>query len=158
MCAECVPSDAGGNRLTRMVRTVGVLLVTLAVSVTGAQAASQPSVFVHFRTPSGNIGCAGSVAARGLPSFLRCDILSGLQPQPRAACRLDWTGFSLMSKGAARPVCAGDTVYDRRAPIVRYSTAWKQKGLTCRSRRSGLRCTNAAGRGFFLSRARSYAF
>jgi hypothetical protein len=134
------------------------MLVTGAVVAAGAHAASQPSVFVKFRMPSGNIGCAGSVAARSQPSYLRCDILSGVRPAPRGSCRLDWTGFSLRPTGAARPVCAGDTALDLRARILRYGTTWKQGPFTCVARRVGLRCTNAAGRGFFLSRIRSYAF
>ena len=135
-----------------------MVLVAVAATAAGAQAASQPSVYVHFRAPSGNIACAGSVAAKPLPSVLRCDILSGLRPQPRRACQLDWTGFSLSSTGTARPVCAGDTVYDRRAPVLRYGMTWKQGGFVCRSRRSGLRCSNRDGRGFVLARARSFAF
>jgi hypothetical protein len=137
---------------------LAVVLAAGAVVVTEAHAAGQPSVRVQFRTPSGSIACAGSVAAQGLPSYLRCDILSGLRPQPRRACQLDWTGFSLRPTGAPRAVCAGDTTYDSRAPILRYGTTWKQGGFACRSRRSGLRCTNREGRGFFLSRTRSYVF
>jgi hypothetical protein len=149
------------TRLVRTMRTLAAMLVATAVSAVGAHAAAQPSVRVQFRLPSGNIGCVGSVAMKGLPSFLRCDILSGLRPEPKRPCPLDWTGFSLMSTGAARATCAGDTAYDPRAPILRYGTTWKQGGLggfVCRSRRSGLRCTNRSGRGFVLTRARSYAF
>jgi hypothetical protein len=139
-------------------RRLAVLLAVVAATAAGAQAAPQPSVRVHFRTPSGNIVCAGSVAAKPLPSTLHCDILSGLRPQPRRACELDWTGFELRSTGAARPVCAGDAVYDRRAPVLRYGMTWRQGDFVCRSRRSGLRCSNRDGRGFVLARARSYAF
>jgi hypothetical protein len=139
-------------------RGMAVLLVAVAATAAGAQAAPQPSARVQFRMPSGNIACAGSVAAKPQQSFLRCDILSGLRPQPRRACQLDWTGFELRSTGTARPVCAGDTVFDRRAPVLRYGTTWKRGGLVCRSRRSGLRCSNRDGRGFVLARARSFAF
>jgi Family of unknown function (DUF6636) len=139
-------------------RTLAAMVVAAAVSTAGAHAAAQPSVRIEFRLPSGNIGCVGSVAMRGLPSFLRCDILSGLRPVPKRPCPLDWTGFSLMPTGAARATCAGDTAYKQRAPILRYGTTWRQGGFVCRSRRSGLRCTNRSGRGFVLARTRSYAF
>jgi Family of unknown function (DUF6636) len=139
-------------------RTLAATLVAAGVLAVGAHAAAQPSVFVQFRTPSGNVGCSGSVAASGRPSYLRCDILSGLRPEPRRVCRLDWTGFSLMPTGPARPVCAGDTAFDRGARILRYGSTWKQGGYACRSLRSGLRCTNRDGRGFVLARARSFAF
>jgi uncharacterized protein DUF6636 len=138
-----------------------LLVLALAASAAAAghgYAASQPSVFVQFRTPSNNIGCTGSVGGPGLPGTLRCDILSGLRPQPRRRCLLDWTGFTLGSRGAARPVCAGDTAYDARAPLLRYGKTWRQGGYVCTSRRSSLHCTNRAGRGFVLSRARSFTF
>jgi hypothetical protein len=139
-------------------RALGAMLVAGVVLAAGAHAASQPSVFVKFRMPSGNIGCTGSIGGAGTPSYLRCDILSGLRPEPRRPCRLDWTGFSIGKTGAARAVCAGDTSYDTKARILRYGAIWKQGGLVCRSRRSGLRCTNRDGRGFVLARARSFAF
>jgi hypothetical protein len=144
-----------------MLRTFGALVVVaVAASAVGAQAAPQPSVRVMFRTPSGNIGCAGSVAPRstGLPSVLRCDILSGLRPRPRVPCELDWTGYSFHGRGRASPTCAGDTVYDARAPVLRYGKTWKQGPFTCVSRRTGLRCTNASAHGFVLARARSRRF
>ena len=136
-------------------RTLGAMLVAGVVLAAGAHAASQPSVFVKFRMPSGNVGCTGSL---GAPSYLRCDILSGLRPEPKRPCPLDWTGFSIARTGPARAVCAGDTAYDTSARLLRYGATWKQGGFTCRSRRSGLRCTNRAGRGFVLARARSFAF
>lgn len=107
-----------------------------------------------FRTPSGNIGCA--YAARA--ATLRCDILSGLRPQPRGRCALDWTGLTLTVTGRAKPQCAGDTVASRAARVVRYGTTWRRHGLLCRSLTTGLRCTNRAGHGFVLARARWRVF
>jgi len=99
-----------------------------------------------FRTPSGNIACGlfGSV--------LRCDILSGLRPEPRGACELDWTGLTLTAGGRARPTCAGDTVFDPRASILGYGKSWKRAGFTCLTTRSALVCTNRRGNGFLLAR------
>ena len=136
-------------------------LIVLAASLAGGgpgRAASQPSVLVHFRTPSHNIGCAITLPAPSYPASLRCDILSGLRPEPKRRCELDWTGYFLPSTGAARPVCAGDTIYDQRARILRYGETWRRGAYVCRSRRTGLHCTNRGGRGFVLSRARSFAF
>jgi hypothetical protein len=138
-----------------------LLVLALAASAAaGGQghAAAQPSVLVKFRMPADNIGCTASVRGRGLPSTLRCDILSGLRPQPRRRCVLDWTGFTLGPRGATRPVCAGGTAYDAKARVLGYGKSWRQGGYVCTSRRSGLQCTNRAGRGFVLSRARSFAF
>ena len=126
---------------------LGLASVVAALAL-GAPA--QSPAFEFFRTPSGNIGCV--YVARG--RTLRCDILSGLRPQPRGRCELDWTGLTIASTGRARPQCAGDTAVDRRSPVVRYGRTWRRGGLTCLSTTSGLRCRNLSGRGFFLSRAR----
>ena len=106
--------------------------------------------FETFRMPSGNIGCT----YQRTPAALRCDILSGLRPEPRRRCELDWTGITLTATGGARAQCAGDTAYDNRAPVLRYGHAWRRGAITCRSARDGLRCVNRRGHGFFLSRQR----
>lgn len=141
-----------------MPKAIGTLLAALAVTTLPAQAAPDKTTFVRFQTPSRNIGCLYSAGLDRRPAYLRCDILSGLKPEPRRACQLDWTGYTLLVRGAARATCAGDTVYDRKARTLGYGKTWKQDGFACTSRRSGLRCTNAAGRGFILARARSRTF
>lgn len=99
-----------------------------------------------FQMPSKNIGCllGGGV--------LRCDILSGLNPEPATACELDWVGLVLARSGPAEPQCAGDTVYDRRAPTLAYGATWRRSGFACESSESGLRCTGPAGESFKLAR------
>ncbi len=82
---------------------------------------------------------------------LRCDILSGLKPEPRGRCELDWTGVA-MGTGKAGPACAGDTVYDLKAPVLGYGRTWRRGPFTCLSMRVGLSCSNRSGHGFFLSR------
>jgi hypothetical protein len=137
------------------------IALTLAAAASSAQAQPpqpQPVKFVRFQSPSRNIGCLYAPAAAGHAAYLRCDILSGLRPEPRGACRLDWTGFTMVPKRPPRPTCAGDTVYDRNARILPYGSAWRHGGFVCRSRRSELRCTNTVRRGFSLSRGRSFAF
>ena len=115
-----------------------------------AAALGAPPAFESFRMPSGNIGC---LYASG-PRVLRCDILSGLRPEPRRRCELDWTGITLSAAGRAAPQCAGDTAFDRRGPVLRYGSTWRRGAITCRSARDGLRCANRRGHGFFLSRER----
>lgn len=122
---------------------VGALL--LAPLLSSAPAHAQLTTKM-FQTPSGNVGCAI------FSGTLRCDILSGLNPEPQGDCELDWTGLFVKASGKAGPVCAGDTVYDPDAPVLAYGGKWKRKGIMCRSRRSGLTCTNKLDHGFFLSR------
>ena len=129
-----------------------------AAAATSAQAGPDRVSFVRFQMPSKNIGCVYQPAEGRRAGYLRCDILSGVRPQPRGTCELDWTGYSMQARGAARATCAGDTVYAQQARILRYGTTWKQGDFVCLSRRAGLRCTNAARRGFVLARARSFAF
>jgi hypothetical protein len=53
---------------------------------------------------------------------------------------------------------AGDTAVDKRAKVLRYGSKWSRGGFTCASRRTGLRCRNRSGHGWFLSRPHSYKF
>jgi hypothetical protein len=115
--------------------------------------------FVPFRTPSGNIGCVymGNLG----PASLRCDIRSGLRPRPPkpSGCDLDWgDSYALDRTGRAHLTCHGDTAILPGARVLRYGSTWKSGGIVCKSRISGLRCHNASGHGFFLSKQRSYRF
>lgn len=142
--------------------TVGLAVAVASLAVVADAAPQvlpppQPKL-MRFQTPSRNVGCLFSSATARRPAYLRCDILTGLKPQPTRPCELDWTGFGIGSSERANPVCAGDTVYARGARVLRYGERWSRGRFTCVSRRAGLRCTNARGRGFVLARARSFAF
>jgi len=144
------------------VRTVvAALLVAAAAAALSASASGAPALGVVklFRTPSSNIGCV--YAAEGKQSSVRCDIRSGLKPKPPRpkVCGLDFgDSYELASKGRTIVVCHGDTALDPHAPVLGYGKTWHGVGLTCSSRTTGLRCTNTAGHGFFMSRAHSYRF
>jgi hypothetical protein len=103
-----------------------------------------------FQMLSRNIGCALS------GKVLRCDILSGLAPEPKQPCELDWVGLVLPADGPAAPNCAGDTVYDAGAPTLAYGEMWHGATFWCESQPSGLLCVNPRNeRGsFLLSRER----
>jgi uncharacterized protein DUF6636 len=125
----------------------------------GMQLKARPAStkFVFFQTPSHNIGCVYET----VNLHLRCDILSGLKPPPSRppGCQNDWTfGYQMDPAGHARKVCAGDTVFSPSARVIRYGTTWRGGPFTCKSRRSGLRCRNRVGHGFFLSRQHAYRF
>lgn len=128
------------------------LVLTAALALTAPAPAATSGVF--FRTPSGNIYCAyfGS---------LRCDIGSGLVPKPPkpAGCDFDWgQTYQLGRTGVTRVGCVSDSVFSPTARVLRYGTRLSRGGITCVSRTSGLRCTNASRHGFFLSRAHSSRF
>ena len=127
-----------------------LVAATLLVAAPVADAASSP----FFRTPSKNIYCAyfGS---------LRCDIRSGLKPTPAkpAGCEFDWGQTYVLGRTArARIGCVSDSVFDPNAAALAYGRTWRRGGISCASRRSGLRCTNRSGHGFLMSRARSHRF
>jgi Family of unknown function (DUF6636) len=125
---------------------VRALLAAAALAL--ALPAGSSAVFVQFQLPSKNIGCAYSTG----PTSLRCDIRSGLKPEPRRSCELDWTGIAMRPTGRPAPECAGDTALLPTARVLRYGQTWRRGGFACTSRVTGLTCRNRSGRGFFLSR------
>ena len=136
-----------------MRRSLIVFTATLALACVPASAASASG---GFRSPSGNIGCAG------YGSSVRCDIRAtsnGLPARPKS-CDLDYGnayGVGISSRKGFR-ICAGDTVLDPRRPIRAYGTSWTFRSITCRIREAGVTCTNGKGHGFFLSRGRQRLF
>jgi hypothetical protein len=82
---------------------------------------------------------------------LRCDILSGLQPEPTTACDFDWVGV-VLSNASSGPNCGSDTVYTKGAPTLAYGGEWRRGRFMCRSREDGLTCVSGTGHGFELSR------
>lgn len=136
-------------------RLTAIAVIAASVVIAFPPAAEPASSF--FRTPSKNIYCAWLSG----PSTLRCDILSGVRPLPPKppSCDFDWgVGFDLRRTGRARILCVSDSVVTSSARVLRYGQTWRRGGFTCISRITGLRCRNASGRGFFLSRQRSYRF
>ena len=109
-----------------------------------------------LQTPSRNIGCIFSRS----PDSVRCDVRTGLRPPPPRpkGCDLDWAyGLEMTVKSRPKTFCAGDTVL-AQGPILAYGATLRILGFTCLSQPAGLRCTNRAGHGFFLSRQRWRTF
>jgi hypothetical protein len=134
------------------------LLATLAVAAPAALAAPLPGV----ETPTRNISCFVLPVKPTTRSSLLCDIhraryLRAVQATCMARASLDWHGFSLSPFGRATLVCSGGILYDsgRDTPtytVLAYGRTWRARGFTCRSRTTGLTCTNGRGHGLFLSR------
>ena len=122
--------------------TVTVTLEPEPTVSTSAPALKTPT----FQMPSKNIGCATS------EGVLVCDILSGLKPEPKQKCELDWTGMEMERLGPSQPRCAGDTAYVQSAPVLQYGTSWSRDGFTCVSQENGLQCRNEENHGFLLAR------
>ena len=141
-------------------KLLGLLAFLVVALAAAASAAATPGI-VEFRTPSGNIGCIYASAFQSFPASVRCDIRSGLKPKPGQPknCHLNYgDSFTLPKTGRAVVTCHGDTTLDPHAPVLGYGKTWRRNGFTCTSKAIGLRCTNASGHGFFMSRAHSYRF
>ncbi|HEU5278073.1 MAG TPA: DUF6636 domain-containing protein [Gaiellaceae bacterium] len=109
-----------------------------------------------LQMPSRNIGCIFSTS----PRYVRCDVRTGLRPPPPrpSGCDLDWAyGLELTAASRPKTFCAGDTAL-AQGPVLAYGATLRILGFTCVSQRSGLRCTNRARHGFFLSRERWRVF
>ena len=108
-----------------------------------------------FQSPSGNIFCEPD------GETIRCDLVNftfAKPPRPRD-CDTDWGhAYSVGPRGASSVLCAGDTVVNRGARVLRYGARWDSKGVTCFSEQTGMRCINMDGRGFEISRARLNRF
>jgi hypothetical protein len=129
------------------VTTTVVSTVTTTVTVPAETTESpEPAGSESFQMPSKNIGCLFGFRQ------LRCDILSGLEPEPNEICDFDWVGVDMGVTGPAAANCGSDTVYDAGAPVLEYGSTWSRGGITCESEESALTCTNREGHGFSLAR------
>jgi len=108
-----------------------------------------------FQLPSRNIFCEVEEGA------LRCDLVDftfARPPRPKD-CDTDWGhAYSIGPRGTSRVLCAGDTVVNRGARVLRYGARWDGVGVTCHAERTGLNCINADGHGFEISRNRLNRF
>lgn len=108
-------------------------------------------------SPSSNIGCAAA------PVSVRCDIIERdwePPPPPGEPCSLDYgNGIAVGESGPATFTCAGDTVFDPRAPVLEYGEYVDLYGYRCTSSEQAMTCENLeTGNGFELSRERGEPF
>ena len=105
-----------------------------------------------FQTPSGNIRC-GMFRTSGKWS-MRCDIYdhSWVAPPRPTPCDFGDYGSSvgMSRKGSPRFLCVSDAM-DGGSTLT-YGKSLQYGPFFCRSRPKGLKCFNAGGRGWFLSR------
>jgi hypothetical protein len=152
LCLTVAAAGCGGGNSSAPTETVGVTQTvvstqTVTVSETlGPTTTSSALSGSKFQLPSKNIGCT---VGEGV---LVCDILSGLKPEPKRKCEVDWTGMEMERLGPAQPRCAGDTAYDQKSPVLAYGESWAKDGFSCTSAQTGLRCVNQEGHGFSLAR------
>jgi hypothetical protein len=141
-------------RATTTSRGIGGTVVALALGL----AAAAPASAFWFQTPSHNIACQGTT------KYIRCDTRFatryGAERYRPKGCDLDWDqGFSMGPRTRSHVFCHGDTALNPDVVVLRYGRSKVfAKHFRCTSRRSGLRCQNRAGHGWFLSRQRQALF
>jgi hypothetical protein len=152
LLAACGGDDepASVSTVTATVTTSETVTVTTTVTETSS-GTTTGEVEADLRTatfqmPSRNIGCRFGFRE------LRCDILSGLEPEPDDGCDFDWVGVDMDTTGPAAANCGSDTVYETDAPTLAYGQTWSKGGIVCESDEDGLTCTNREGHSFALAR------
>lgn len=115
--------------------------------------------YVPFHSPSGNIQCA---IVTGDFAQVRCD-MAELTPsftrQPNSR-EFDW-GFSFAVELDSRKgylACVSDAVADPGGLELGYGKQIDLGGFICISEKSGMTCTNPAGHGFAISKAKQRVF
>jgi hypothetical protein len=134
-----------------------IMKALLLCLVAATPAAADDLLF--FRSPSGNIHC---LIATGDYAVARCDMIS-LTPSfttPPPDCDFDWgRSFEVtLTARQGQPACVSDTVADPSAVELGYGQTLSLGGFDCTSERSGMTCTNPAGHGFTISKARQRLF
>ncbi len=139
------------------------LAAILCLGAGTAIAQDDPSVIsesgneAFFRSPSGNIWCA-ITAGDGVVA--EC-YLRRFTPAPQLAaqgCAQAW-GFFVDHQGVGRAVCTDPSFVMMQQPKVLDYGRWVTfAGVTCRSERTGMTCTNGNGRGFSVARATQSLF
>jgi hypothetical protein len=134
-----------------------VKCLTLALMVCASPSFADDLLF--FRSPTGNINC---LIATGDYAQARCDMIE-LTPSftaPPLNCDLDWGhSFSVgPSDRKGQLACVGDTVIDQTAIRLGYGETLSLGSFTCTSEETGMTCTNPAGHGFSISKAKQRLF
>jgi hypothetical protein len=132
-----------------------LLLLSLLGLLVSAAPASAAFTYKAFRTPTGNIRCAGTGDLKtGKSMNLRCDVgrhTWTAPKRPKSCGEGDYgSTLELTRRGHARFGCVSDAIDPTK--LLKYGVLWKFGPFSCRVRTTGLRCRNAAGHGWFVSR------
>lgn len=115
--------------------------------------------YIGFRSPTGNIHCAIYSWEQGTEA--RCDLreLTPTYKKAPAGCEFDWGhSFAVGATGKGYLACVSDAVFDPGNPVLPYGEAVSLGGISCVSAKSGMTCTNAAGHGFSVAKAKQKLF
>jgi hypothetical protein len=123
-----------------VMRACCLVLAAVAMTLAAPALADQSS----FHSPSGNIQCELDFdVGPGVPNVAYCQTF-----EPAQAVRLKPNGKIKVCKGMA---CLGDG--PENATTLGFGERIDQGPFTCVSKKSGIKCTLASGRGFRISRS-----
>lgn len=136
------------------------LLLAILILLTSAASASAFSMRT-FKTPSGTSICGFFSLDTGA-KYLRCDVYRATNRPPKRpkSCEFDYGfSFGIEPRGRAYRNCVSDAIADpRKTRVLAYGSTMRRFGMVCRSRASGLTCSNRSGHGFTLRRDRQRLF
>ncbi len=115
-----------------MCRAFTQLAVPAAVCAVAVPAEARSYESVIFANSSMNIIC-NAYRFRDMPIGIRCDIFSGLKPQPARppGCNLDYGGTVQMHvTGLSRIGCVGDINSSAKTSTLTYGTSFRFHGIT----------------------------
>jgi len=121
-----------------------------------------PARTISFQLPSKNIFCNGSGRDGGAA---RCDIVVKSYPLP---AELDCSGTEgggnsgttlvVLATGPGKWGCPTDSAMWLGAPVLAYGSSRRMGEVSCSSSQLGVKCENADGHGFFMSKTRAYVY
>lgn len=115
--------------------------------------------YIAFRSPSGNIQCA---IFGGDYAGVRCDMseLTQTYKTPPADCEFDWGASFGVDPGSRKGylACVSDAIADPSGVVLGYGEQLTLAGITCTSETTGITCTNPAGHGFSIAKAKQHLF
>lgn len=121
-----------------------MIAMVIVVGVVGIPASSA-SAYAAFRTP-------GEAAY--------CGLSEGADPPLSLVCWTPNDGFTVdmtVRGGSHERYAKGNRgLVQNLAPVLRFGHTWRAGSLVCRSRASGLTCTNRRGHGWWLGRYVGY--
>lgn len=117
--------------------------VTLPVAAADAPICTQVGTFCSFYSPSHRIDCEIDTGGRTGPDSVYCKTV-----EPAQSASMDDHGTVTTCAGVS---CLGDAAED--TPTLSYGQTVALGPFACLSRKTGMTCTAAQGRGFVISTA-----
>jgi hypothetical protein len=136
-----------------VVKRIAALLLGLCATPAAAEE------YIAFRSPTGNIHC--SLYQWDGTTTVRCDLREYAPSYTKAPpnCEYDWgMSFAVDATGKGYLACVSDSMVDPGNPVLPYGQAVSLGGISCVSAKTGMTCTNAAGHGFSVAKAKQKLF